>query len=240
MVKKRIVCLANSRMRKKGYKCIAGKDIESGNWIRPIFNKSEPGLSWNERRYEDGSDPKVLDIIEVPLLGSYPHSGHQSENWLLASNSRLIWCEKFGWTDLANRVDDPEDLWGGRGVYGDRVKTDRIGKYAYSLYLIKLKGMVLTVSWGKVRGEFSYRDNSYNLVVTDPEVENCIKEPSSDDQNILELWQRQLAESDKLYNKYVIGECYVTVSLAAKPFEDHYYKLIAAIITPERAGERAR
>lgn len=237
MVKKRIVCLANSRMRRKGHKCIAGKDIESGNWIRPVVNKSETGLSWNERRYEDGSDPKVLDIIEVPLLGAYPHGCHHSENWLLASNSRLTRREKFGWTDLANRVDDPEDLWGGEGVYGDRVEADRIGEYFHSLHLIKLKGMILMVSWGKVRGEFSYHNNNYDFVVTDPEVENCIKEPNSNDPNTLEPWKRELIASRKLKDKYSIGECYVTVSLTANPFKDHYYKLIAAIITPKRAGE---
>ena len=237
MVKKRIVCLANSRMRRNGYKCIAGKDIASGDWIRPVVNKSEAGLSWDERRYEDGSDPKVLDVIEVPLLGSHPHGCHHSENWLLASKARLTCREKFGWSDLANRVDDPEELWGGEGVYGDRVEVDRIGKYSHSLYLIKLQGMMLMVSWGKVRGEFSYHNNNYDLVVTDPEVENCIKKPGSKDLNTLEPWQRILVENGKLHDKYSIGECYVTVSLTANPYKDHYYKLIAAIITPERAEE---
>ena len=259
MVKKRIVCLANSRMRRNGYKCIAGKDIASGDWIRPVVNKSEAGLSWDERRYEDGSDPKVLDVIEVPLLGSYPHGCHHSENWLLDSGDCLKRASKpflikqralasvvsddclrrgrITWYDLAELVDDPEELWGGEDVYGDRVEVDRIGKYSHSLYLIKLQSMMLMISWGKVRGEFSYHNNNYDFVVTDPEVENCIKKSESQDLNTLEPWQRILLENGKLHDKYSIGECYVTVSLTANPYKDHYYKLIAALITPERAGE---
>ena len=45
-----------------------------------------------ERQYEDGSDPRVLDVIDVPLLESRP-SGYQTENWLL--DPRHYW-EKVG------------------------------------------------------------------------------------------------------------------------------------------------
>ena len=48
MVKKRIVCLATSRMRPG--RCIAGKDIEDGNWIRLVNGKLGEGLS--EREYQ--------------------------------------------------------------------------------------------------------------------------------------------------------------------------------------------
>jgi len=220
MVKKRIVCLANSRM--EGDRCVAGKDIESGNWIRPV-NKPGAGLSGDERQYVDGNDPKLLDVIEVSLVIPYPHY-HHSENWLIDSSSHFKRKGRIDYSDLDNLADDPEDLWGTDSDI-DRVPLDRIRNCSSSLYLIRAQDMVLDVkekNYGEkqVRGKFTYHKTIYNLGVTDPKIEASYKE--------------------KPKGMYSIGECYVTVSLAENPFRKSYYKLIAAIITPKRAGERTR
>ena len=63
---KRIVCLANSR--KMSGRCIAGLEIEGdqvGGWIRPVSNRSTEEISLFEQRFEDGSEPDLLDIVEV-------------------------------------------------------------------------------------------------------------------------------------------------------------------------------
>ena len=39
-----------------------------------------------ERQYEDGSDPRVLDVIDVPVLNPQPRD-YQQENWLLDPDS---------------------------------------------------------------------------------------------------------------------------------------------------------
>ena len=213
MVKKQIVCLANSRM--EGDRCIAGKDIESGNWIRPV-NKPGAGLSENERQSENWKEPELLDIIEVSLVIPYPYY-HHSENWLLASDSRLKCKRQFDRSDLAKLADNPKDLWG-TDLPGDCVSLDRIRNYSRSLYFIKVQDMVLySKKKNKVRGKFAYVKKTYDFAVTDPKIEQGFnREPN-----------------DKLH----IKECYVTVSLAGNPFQKSYYKFIAAIVTPERAGE---
>ena len=90
---KRLVCLANSRTLHG--RCVAGREwngTAAGGWIRPISARDGGEVSEYERRYEDGSDPRVLDVIDVPLLESRP-SGYQAENWPL--DPKCYW-EKVG------------------------------------------------------------------------------------------------------------------------------------------------
>lgn len=91
---KQIVCLANSR--KLAGRCIAGREwtTESGagDWIRPVSERKNREVSEYERQYEDGSDPQVLDIVQVPVLKPQP-DGYQRENWLL--DNEYYW-EKVG------------------------------------------------------------------------------------------------------------------------------------------------
>ena len=84
MSTKRIVCLANSR--KLHGRCIAGReftlDNTPGAWIRPVSNRRHQEVSEYERQYSDGSDPQLLDIVDIPLLQHCPEE-YQRENWLL-------------------------------------------------------------------------------------------------------------------------------------------------------------
>ncbi len=85
---KRFVCLANSR--KLHGRCIAGRewrDGRAGGWIRPVSAREHQEVSESERRYQDGSDPKLLDVIDIPVLESQPDA-YQTENWLLDSEQR--------------------------------------------------------------------------------------------------------------------------------------------------------
>lgn len=80
---KRIVCLANSR-RLAG-RCIAGREwgpAGAGDWIRPVSKREHGDVGEYERQYEDGTDPRVLDIIDVPVVRASPKD-YQTENWLL-------------------------------------------------------------------------------------------------------------------------------------------------------------
>ena len=74
---KRVVCLANSR--KLQGRCIAGREWlapEPGRWIRPVSSREGQEVSEYERQYEDGSDPRVLDIIDIPMRQPLTHRMH--------------------------------------------------------------------------------------------------------------------------------------------------------------------
>lgn len=220
---KQIVCLANSR--KLSGRCIAGKEWSDGvhsRWIRPVSDREGEEVSEYERQYEDGSDPRLLDIIKIPLLEPKPKL-HQRENWLLDPN---FYWEKNGylrWRDLAQLTDPAKPLWI-NGQHTSNGKNDRIPRLLASeldcsLRLVQIDGLTLSVfkpgeAFGnpkrRVQGRFYHDGIEYHLWVTDP------------------VYERDyLARSD---GKYRIDEkIFLTVSLG-ESFRDNYHKLIAAVI----------
>ena len=225
---KRIVCLANSR--KLVGRCIAGREWSeargAGGWIRPVSAREGREVSEYERQYEDGSDPRVLDVVNIPLLEARPE-GWQTENWLL--DPECYWEKEgtYSWFDLSHLVDvdpaaplwiDGHSTWNGRN---DKIPLELARSLSSSLRLIHVGGLQLEVSrpgeaFGnskrRVQGRFSHAGTDYALWVTDPGYE-----------------RKYLA---KLDGAYEIGECYLSVSLG-EPYQGACYKLIAAIIECE-------
>lgn len=219
---KRIVCLANSR--KPDGRCVAGKEFDGttvGPWVRPVSARPGGEVSEHERHYQDGSDPRVMDIVDVPLLSHSPKT-YQQENWLL--DPGLYW-EKRGTQSvpkLATFEDKPASLWvNGHSTFNgnnDYVPLPTAITLTTSLYLIRVSSVVLNVfapsaKFGnpkrRVQGQFQYNGVSYWLWVTDPIIE-----------------RKYLAMQDGTYN---VGPSFLTISLG-EPFNDQCYKLIATII----------
>ncbi|MEU7748220.1 hypothetical protein [Nonomuraea sp. NPDC049158] len=220
---KTLVCLANSR--KLLGRCVAGI-VEGGQteWIRPISARLTHELSQDERQYEDGSDPRVLDIISVPLRQPEAHS-YQSENWRLDLDYYWRKIGQAGWDKLLTLEQHPRTLWiNGSNTYhgyNDRVLMQQANTLVDSLKLIRVDRVTLRVhavntTSGEqkrvVRAQFRHAGLEYVLRVTDPEYE-----------------REYLTRSDGLYK---LGEAFMTVSLG-EPFDGYTYKLVAAIM--ERA-----
>lgn len=219
-LEKEIICLANSR--KLAGRCIAGK-TKSGHWIRPVSMRAHEEVSENERQYDDGSDPQILDVMKVALVRPKPND-FQPENWLL--DHKHYWERKgrLTWQDVQAYVDPVAPLWGvGHHSYNGRNFRVPVAGGATpksSLRLIRVKSLMLRVfapgsAFGnpkrRILGRFDYAGDVYELWVTDP------------------IYEREyLAKPD---GKYQIDESLLTVSLG-EPFEGYYYVLIAAIIRP--------
>lgn len=220
---KRIVCLANSR--KLNGRCIAGKELSPQgrpiSWVRPVSAREHEEISEAERRYGDGNDPCVLDIIDVSLLRSQP-KGYQEENWLLDPNHSWVKIGRSSWSDLSQLTDPDAPLWiNGSSTYNglnDQIPLSLANSLESSLRLIRVDHLTLSVYvpgalFGnpkrRLQGRFRYEGTDYWLWVTDPSYE-----------------QTYLAKPD---GEYAIGESILTISLA-EPHKDTCYKLIAAII----------
>ena len=84
---KTIICLANSK--KTGGRCVAGKAVVDdgfGPWIRPISSRPTQELAPQERKYANGQDPDLLDIIEIKFVEPRPQT-YQSENHLISTGT---------------------------------------------------------------------------------------------------------------------------------------------------------
>lgn len=88
---KRVICLANSwKLRER---CIAGIDIKTGKWIRPVCDSLFPkdGRVPRHIRLINGREPELLDIIEIPLADTGNNFGFESENLtILPGQWRLV------------------------------------------------------------------------------------------------------------------------------------------------------
>ncbi|MCX5758610.1 MAG: hypothetical protein NTU83_08920 [Candidatus Hydrogenedentes bacterium] len=225
---KTIVCLANSR--KMSGRCIAGKvcgAAAAGRWIRPVSERETEELSDDEYRCEDGTHPALLDIVWIPFKEPAPHAC-QTENHVVDTSARWRKMGAFHWKYLDKLVDhDAETLWANgcssRGGVNDRVSTEEAAHLRGSLLFIKPQDLLISVAteeeaFGKkrrrLRAAFRYCDVQYSLRVPDPVFEETYF--SKDD------------------GAYAVPEAYICVSLG-EPFEGFRYKLVAAIITPERA-----
>ena len=182
---KRIVCLANSR--KRGGSCVAGKELaenhQPGRWVRPVSNRETEEVSEYERQYADGSGPRVLDIVNIPLLSARPKD-HQQENWLLDPSGQWVRTGCFPVANLDRITDSVAPLWanGYRTYNGvnDRVPVAMASDLPDSLRLIKIDALTLVVFQPgldfsnmrrRVQGRFSYAGVGYRLWVTDSVVE---------------------------------------------------------------------
>ncbi len=74
----KIICLANSLKHRD--RCIAGIDVSTGKWIRPVSNLDDGRVS-RDVCLVNGEEPKLLDILEIPLADSSP--GYECENRLI-------------------------------------------------------------------------------------------------------------------------------------------------------------
>ena len=181
-------------------------------------------MSEYERQYEDGSDPRVLDIIDVPVLQPRP-DGYQSENWLL--DERYYWARagRLLPSDLPRMAEPTEPLWiDGHHTFNgrnDKVPVELLETVQTSLRLIYIDALTLNVfvpgeAFGnakrRVQGRFVHAGQRYALWVTDPRYE-----------------RKYLARSNGCYE---LGGCCLTISLG-EPYRDACYKLIAAIIEVE-------
>ena len=210
---KQIICLANSR--KNNGRCIAGIEnigTTKQKWIRPVSASPTGEISESVCAYSLANPIRVLDVLDVRLLGPSP-SRHQSENWIIAQGRPWLYRGRVDSLDVLSGMTTSLNLWAdgessGKGL-NDRISEGAIDQVSDSLMLVKVDGVELKTENG-LRALFHYGKSDYALKVTDPAYERSFQ--------------------CKPPGLYPLGPALLTVSLTEEPFKGYFYKLVAAII----------
>ncbi|MFC7612603.1 hypothetical protein ACFQV2_01980 [Actinokineospora soli] len=224
---KRFVCLANSR--KHSGRCVAGIELGTGRWVRPISDRAGRELSILERRCPDGTEPALLDVIDVPVVGHQPDGVHR-ENWLIETGAPWRRPGRMAWGGARTFSRDAGPLWANghqtSGGVNDVVPADELDVAGGTLRLVHVDAVTVEVARAPyrandrrptVRVRFEHAGDEYAFKLTDPLQETRFREAG--------------------IGSHVLGESLLTVSLSEE-FDDRFYKLVAAII--ERATARPR
>lgn len=206
-MKKEVVILTMSSKNKKY--CVAGLDVNNGEWIRLVSNDEEShgALLRNDVTYKDNTICQPLDIVRIPVFGDCPIK-YQPENVLI--NSEKYW-KKTGEFDIETLLDtydldEPSYIFGNTDPYVTEEKMSQIG---YSLITVEVSNLRIShPGEHSTKARFTYNGVSYtNMSVTDPNFYDNI---------------------DFQYDKALL-----IVSLPDAPYwvngEDRYYKFIAKI-----------
>lgn len=206
---KTIVIFANSV--KHGSHCIAGKTIDTKEWIRPVGDENGRELSNEEIIVQNPYgkfEAKPLQKVEIEFIKQVPLK-NQPENYLISNKT---WQQNFkiSFLQIKEFEDKVDNLW----LYGNSIKNDRISfdliqnnqiiiKNSLSLIWVDKLEILIEPNSHKKRGVFKYNNKEYNLAITDPNFENN--------------------------NQKIFENIYLCISLG-EPFHGFCYKLIACII----------
>ena len=211
----RVVCLANSY--KHGERCIAGKLLETGAWVRPVSDVGHGEVPWKARLIA-GREPQPLDVLDIPLQEEGPDYGCQPENRLLLPGP---WQKvgRVAVADVLKHVDEVED----RPLfynYVDRVPMTmfrRIPRDRWrSLQLVHCccadfhRDARKPEDW---RVTFEYREAEYaDLKVTDPVAET------------------RLGRGERLDGPFVLTISLGTPFRPTNTSREYCFKLVAAVV----------
>lgn len=208
----RIICLANSF--KHGGRCIAGIDIDTQKWIRPVPDGNGDAVT-SAMRLIDGKEPQILDIIDIPILDSGPDKGCQPENRTLkAGKWRKL--DQITAQDLLKYCEDDSVILHNHQEYVLPEVFTKLptGKWK-SLQLVHNTNVGFTPA---------YKQNQWRVVFRDGKG------------HVLDLKLTDPLASDKLRKDKISKNCILTVSLATRwsPSDgkqpERCYKMVAGVV----------
>lgn len=208
-----IICLATSR--KLGGKCVAGKDITNGQWIRPVSTLETGELYQHQIQYENGEMPECQDIIEIEFERHIPKY-YQPENILITSR-RWKKIDTFPSKKLDTLCDSCRTVFQNVGNHEDRIPVTNLQQreITSSLLFIKVKDLRIYKTYSmsgreQVRAIFPFNTKTYDLVVTDPIMENIVR-------------------TEYVQCNVICKNIYLCISIG-EPFNNDCYKLVSSVI----------
>lgn len=203
-MKKVVVVFANSV--KHGKHCVAGKDVQTKSWIRPVGDANGLALNDDQCKYVNPHGRfkvKPLQKIEIEVTQHCPLP-NQPENYLVG-NTEWKQQYKIEAHEVVQYLDTPETLWGiGSSVVFSDIENGTI-QIPQSLYLVKVDNLILYMTtFNKRRASFRYSGNNYDLPVTDPNFDSLLQNPQHQSIVCVSLGEKFIPEGSEVYSCYKI------------------------------------
>ena len=170
---KREVAILTKSSKFGGF-CVAGVDINTGEWVRFVSNdeRTHGALSVFDITYENRKICKPLDIVSVDIVAPVSLS-HQPENYLINSNEYWVKIGECTLSDVlaVHPAEIRPYIYGNTYPYVDSAKIASIG---YSLTLVHVSSLTISQTINsngrpKTKASFIYNGKSYpDMSVTDP------------------------------------------------------------------------
>lgn len=212
---KKIVLLTKSK--KHNNYCVAGKDLDTGEWVRLISEEEEihNAVRPEDLIYNDETEAQILDIIRVRVkeIDEENIDPNQPENYILDTEYYLHKLEDETHS-LDEMIDNTEDL------------------FFNTMNSISVE-------------DLQDIDNVHSLVLIEPDIVKVrIKNETTLIANVWYngVWYNNLTITDSRFNKEHYDEvinksknfrdCKIVVSLGEE-YNNRHYKLIASVIEPQ-------
>jgi len=220
METRRIICLANSY--KHSNRCVAGIDVATRKWIRPISHLPDGSLEPRHYHLNDGSEARLLDVIDIHLDAKCARGCHP-EDWLLSDQAWSLVSRPLdleAWKVLEASLSKTANVLDG---CRDRISASVVKQrgVARSLTLVRPDDLWWWIrkssSGRKYRALFRQDRVRYDLALTDP------------------AWLAPLKLlPEGLYEHSTIcggspPETLLTISLSEE-FDRFHYKLVAGVV----------
>ena len=172
-ITKDILILAKSW--KHGDYCIAGKEMRTGNWIRPVSDNNETNGAITEDQarltYKGATCApwrcQTLRKVRINFSQHAPND-YQPENYQIDNTQ---WIQLYNENvDLNNYLDAPSDIWGSNYALTHQEAIDANS----SLYLLSVNNISFYINPNtdsngtrtRIRATFSYNGYQYDFPVT--------------------------------------------------------------------------
>jgi len=217
---RQIVCLANSY--KHGNRCVAGLDLRTREWVRPVSQLPDGSLEPRQYRLDDHTETRLLDVIEIEVEAPCARNCHP-EDWLLSPREWILVrrpLDASDWKSLERALSKTPGIL---GSYRDRLYASSVSKRGLQTSLAIVRPEDLWWWIREVNGHRKYRalfrqDRvRYEFALTDP------------------AWIAQLSLFPDGIHKHESffpegpPETLLTISLSEE-FERFHYKLVAGVI----------
>lgn len=203
----RMVVLTKSS--KFGNNCVAGIDLNNGNWVRLVTeDEASHGAVSNENLIcQNGRKVEVFDVIDAPIIGRC-NDCIQPENVLLNVDTYINIVGKMTLDEVLqiHSLERKLNILGNEYAY---ITDSRVSTVGYSLTIVEVTNLVIFQEENpsgkpKTKASFVYRGTEYkNMSVTD--------------------YKFYSVHNGTKYEKAII-----IVSIGT-PYNNRYYKFVSAI-----------